>query len=59
ADEARKLLANLQASDPRDAAVFARTDASILFTSKRYKEAAVRLAQAVEDFPDDPDLRYD
>ncbi|MBF3658030.1 tetratricopeptide repeat protein [Burkholderia pseudomallei] len=59
ADEARKLLANLQASDPRDAAVIARTDASILFTSKRYKEAADRLAQAVEDFPDDPDLRYD
>ncbi len=58
-DEARKVLADLQVVDPRDAAVIARTDASILFTAKRYKEASDRLAQAVEDFPDDPDLRYD
>jgi predicted Zn-dependent protease len=58
-DEARQVLADLQVADPRDAAVIARTDASILFTAKRYKEASDRLAQAVEDFPDDPDLRYD
>ncbi|KAF1028080.1 MAG: Beta-barrel assembly-enhancing protease [Burkholderia plantarii] len=58
-DEARKVLAGLQVNDPRDAATIARTDASILFTAKRYREAADRLAQAVEDFPEDPDLRYD
>ncbi|AOK30640.1 hypothetical protein WS67_15510 [Burkholderia singularis] len=58
-DEARKLLANLQPSDPRDAAMVVRTDASLLFSAKRYKEAADRLAQAVNDFPDDADLRYD
>ncbi len=58
-DEARKVLDNLQVSDPRDAAVIARTDASILFTAKRYKEAETRLSRAVDDFPDDPDLRYD
>ncbi|WP_179401227.1 tetratricopeptide repeat protein [Burkholderia guangdongensis] len=58
-DEARKVLDDLQVSDPHDAAVIARTDASILFTAKRYKEAEARLAQAVQDYPDDPDLRYD
>ncbi len=58
-DEARRVLDNLPISDPRDAAAIARTDASILFTAKRYKEAETRLSQAVEDFPDDPDLRYD
>ncbi|WP_063550483.1 tetratricopeptide repeat protein [Burkholderia territorii] len=58
-DEARKVLDDLPISDPRDAAVVARTDASILFTAKRYPEAEARLAQAVQDFPDDPDLRYD
>ncbi|GAB7539269.1 tetratricopeptide repeat protein [Burkholderia sp. 22PA0099] len=58
-DDARKVLASLQISDPRDAAVIARTDASLLFTAKRYREAADRLAQAVDAFPDDPDLRYD
>ncbi|CAN0623609.1 Tetratricopeptide TPR_2 repeat-containing protein [Burkholderia multivorans] len=58
-DEARKVLDDLQVTDPRDAAVIARTDASILFTAKRYKEAETRLSRAVDDFPDDPDLRYD
>ncbi|MXN78072.1 tetratricopeptide repeat protein [Burkholderia sp. 4701] len=58
-DEARKVLDNLPVSDPRDAAVIARTDASILFTAKRFGEAEARLSRAVDDFPDDPDLRYD
>ncbi|MCA8278078.1 tetratricopeptide repeat protein [Burkholderia cepacia] len=58
-DEARKVLDDLPITDPRDAAVVARTDASILFTAKRYPEAEARLGQAVQDFPDDPDLRYD
>ncbi len=58
-DDARKVLAGIQVNDPRDAAVIARTDASLLFTAKRYREAADRLAQAVDAFPDDPDLRYD
>ncbi|KVZ40295.1 hypothetical protein WL18_21625 [Burkholderia ubonensis] len=58
-DEARKVLDNLPVNDPRDAAVIARTDASILFTAKRYGEAEMRLSRAVADFPDDPDLRYD
>ncbi|KVA71713.1 tetratricopeptide repeat protein [Burkholderia ubonensis] len=58
-DEARKVLDNLPVNDPRDAAVIARTDASILFTAKRYGEAEARLSRAVADFPDDPDLRYD
>ena len=58
-DEARKVLDDLPITDPRDAAVVARTDASILFTAKRYPEAEARLGQAVRDFPDDPDLRYD
>lgn len=58
-DEARQVLAGIQVSDPHDAAVIARTDASLLFAAKRYREAADRLAQAVEQFPDDPDLRYD
>lgn len=39
--------------------MIARTDASILFTAKRYAEAEARLSRAVDDFPDDPDLRYD
>ncbi|MEW6342258.1 MAG: tetratricopeptide repeat protein [Pseudomonadota bacterium] len=58
-DDARKLLAGLQAQDPRDQALIARTDAAILFDSKRYPEAEARLAQATADFPDDPDLTYD
>ncbi|MBN3791789.1 tetratricopeptide repeat protein, partial [Burkholderia sp. Ac-20353] len=58
-DEARKVLDNLSVTDPRDAAVIARTDASILFTAKRYNEAESRLSRAVDDFPEDPDLRYD
>ncbi len=58
-DEARKLLAGLQAPDPRDQALIDRTDAAILFDSKRYPEAEARLAQATADFPDDPDLTYD
>ncbi|HEY1999555.1 tetratricopeptide repeat protein [Paraburkholderia sp.] len=58
-DDARKLLASLQPQDPRDQALIARTDAAILFDSKRYTEAETRLAQATADFPDDPDLTYD
>jgi tetratricopeptide (TPR) repeat protein len=58
-DDARKLLAGLQPPDPRDQALIARTDAAILFDSKRYPEAEARLAQATADFPDDPDLTYD
>ncbi|MBV8628871.1 MAG: tetratricopeptide repeat protein, partial [Paraburkholderia sp.] len=34
-DDARKLLAGLQAPDPRDQSIIARTDAAILFDSKR------------------------
>jgi Flp pilus assembly protein TadD len=58
-DDARKLLASLQAQDPRDQALIARTDAAILFDAKRYQEAEDRLAQATADYPDDPDLTYD
>jgi predicted Zn-dependent protease len=58
-DDARKLLAGLQAPDPRDQALIARTDAAILFDSRRYPEAEARLEQATADFPDDPDLTYD
>jgi tetratricopeptide (TPR) repeat protein len=58
-DDARKLLAGLQAQDPRDQALIARTDAAILFDAKRYQEAEDRLAQATADYPDDPDLIYD
>jgi Flp pilus assembly protein TadD len=58
-DDARRLLAGLQASDPRDQALLARTDAAILFDAKRYPEAEARLQQATEAFPDDPDLTYD
>ncbi|WP_144157764.1 tetratricopeptide repeat protein [Paraburkholderia sp. BCC1885] len=58
-DDARKLLAGLQAQDPRDQALIARTDAAILFDAKRYQEAEDRLAQATATYPDDPDLTYD
>jgi len=58
-DDARKLLADLQSSDPHDQAVIARTDAAILFDAKRYPEAEARLQQAAQDFPDDPDILYD
>jgi predicted Zn-dependent protease len=58
-DDARRLLANLQAPDPRDQALLARTDAAVLFDAKRYPEAETRLQQATATFPDDPDLTYD
>ena len=58
-EDARKLLANLQAPDPRDQALIARTDAAILFDAKHYPEAETRLQQATANFPDDPDLTYD
>jgi predicted Zn-dependent protease len=58
-DDARRLLANLQVSDPRDLALVARTDAAVLFDAKRYPEAETRLQQATATFPDDPDLTYD
>ncbi|KAF1012702.1 MAG: tetratricopeptide repeat protein [Burkholderia sp.] len=58
-DDARKVLAGLQVNNPHDAVVIARTDASLLFSVKRDREATDRLAQAVEAFPDDPDVRYD
>ncbi|MFP6557006.1 tetratricopeptide repeat protein [Paraburkholderia sp. B3] len=58
-DDARRQLASIQTDDPRDQALIARTDAAILFDAKRYPEAEARLAKAVTDFPDDPDLTYD
>jgi predicted Zn-dependent protease len=58
-DDARRLLADLQVSDPRDLALVARTDAAVLFDAKRYAEAESRLQQATATFPDDPDLTYD
>ncbi|WP_133650063.1 tetratricopeptide repeat protein [Paraburkholderia flava] len=58
-DDARKLLANIKAPDPRDQALIARTDAAVLFDTKHYPEAEARLAQATADYPDDPDLTYD
>jgi tetratricopeptide (TPR) repeat protein len=58
-DDARKLLAGLQSSDPHDQALIARTDAAILFDAKRYPEAEARLQQAFQAFPDDPDIAYD
>lgn len=58
-DEARRQLASIQTDDPRDKALIARTDAAMLFDAKRYQEAEARLAKAVSDFPDDPDLAYD
>ncbi|TKC89608.1 tetratricopeptide repeat protein [Trinickia terrae] len=58
-DDARKLLAGLQTSDPHDQAVIVRTDAAILFDAKRYQEAEARLQQAAQAFPDDPDILYD
>ncbi|MGA9916423.1 tetratricopeptide repeat protein [Paraburkholderia sp.] len=58
-EDARKLLAGLQAPDPRDQALIARTDAAILFDAKRYPEAEARLQDATANFPDDPDLTYD
>ncbi|HEY1611057.1 MAG TPA: tetratricopeptide repeat protein [Paraburkholderia sp.] len=58
-DDARKVLAGIQTSDPHDQALIARTDASVLFDAKRYPEAEARLAKAASDFPDDPDIAYD
>jgi predicted Zn-dependent protease len=58
-DDARRQLASIQTDDPRDQALIARTDAAILFDAKRYPEAEARLAKAVTDYPDDPDLTYD
>ncbi|CAG9206248.1 FOG: TPR repeat [Paraburkholderia tropica] len=58
-DDARRQLAAIQSDDPRDQALIARTDASILFDAKRYPEAEARLAKATADFPEDPDLTYD
>ncbi|MEM5325727.1 tetratricopeptide repeat protein [Paraburkholderia sp. JHI2823] len=58
-DAARRQLASIQADDPRDQALIARTDAAILFDAKRYPEAEARLAKATGDFPEDPDLTYD
>ena len=53
-DDARKLLADLQAPDPRDQALIARTDAAILFDAKRYPEAEARLQQATAASPTIP-----
>jgi tetratricopeptide (TPR) repeat protein len=58
-DEARQLLGNLQTSDPRDLALLARTDGSLLFQAQRYQEAETALSKASAAFPDDPDLMYD
>jgi len=58
-DDARRKLASIQTDDPHDEALIARTDAAMLFDARRYPEAEARLAKAVTDFPDDPDLVYD
>ncbi|KQR79479.1 hypothetical protein ASG35_06120 [Burkholderia sp. Leaf177] len=58
-DEARQLLGSLQTSDPRDLALLARTDASLLFQAQRYPEAETALSKASAAFPEDPDLTYD
>jgi tetratricopeptide (TPR) repeat protein len=58
-DEARQLLGSLQTSDPRDLALLARTDASLLFQAQRYSEAETALSKASTAFPEDPDLTYD
>jgi tetratricopeptide (TPR) repeat protein len=58
-DEARHLLGSLQTSDPRDLALLARTDASLLFQAQRYPEAETALSKASTAFPEDPDLTYD
>jgi tetratricopeptide (TPR) repeat protein len=58
-DEARQLLGSLQTSDPRDLALLARTDASLLFQAQRYSEAEAVLSKASTAFPEDPDLTYD
>jgi tetratricopeptide (TPR) repeat protein len=58
-DEARKMLADLQPTDPREQALVARTDAAILFDAKRYPEAEASLKTANDEFPDDPDIQYD
>ena len=58
-DDARRLLASLEASDSSDEALIARTDASILIAAKRYDEAEQRLAEASRRFPNAPDLLYD
>ena len=53
------MLGSLQTSDPRDLALLARTDASLLFQAQRYPEAEAALSKATAAFPDDPDLTYD
>jgi tetratricopeptide (TPR) repeat protein len=58
-DDARKVLGDLQTSDPREQALVARTDAAILFDARRYPQAEARLKTASEAFPEDPDLQYD
>ncbi|WP_153101446.1 tetratricopeptide repeat protein [Paraburkholderia hayleyella] len=58
-DDARKLLASLQPSEPRDQVLIARTDAAILFDEKHYQQAETRLAEAIARFPGEPDLIYD
>ncbi|MDG0023494.1 tetratricopeptide repeat protein [Trinickia sp. Y13] len=58
-DDARRILSELQPSDPREQALVARTDAAILFDAKRYQDAESRLHEANEAFPGDPEIQYD
>jgi len=57
--EARALLASINVTDERSRALVARADGEILLNAQRYPEALTRLAKAVQDFPDDPDMIYD
>ncbi|HVW51522.1 MAG TPA: tetratricopeptide repeat protein [Trinickia sp.] len=58
-DDARRILSELQPSDPHEQALVARTDAAILFDAKRYQDAESRLHEANEAFPGDPEIQYD
>jgi tetratricopeptide (TPR) repeat protein len=57
--DARTLLASINVTDARGRALVARADGELLLDAQRYPEALKRLAGAVQDFPDDPDLIYD
>lgn len=56
--EARALLAGIQTSYPRERLAIKRGEADILVKAKHYDEAEKLLADAVKQYPDDPDLLY-
>jgi len=58
-DDARQMLAGLNAPDPRERVLIARTDGALLVQAKQYPQAEARLADAIKSFPNDPDLVYD